>query len=106
MREKMLREKNYYFILDNKNNPIECSKDVWTKAIRGKRQLFVDKVDHKKIITSFVSKHVYSVLPYMFKTTVYDSTNNIIYIRLYDDYDSAIEGHKLTIEGKLWDMQN
>ncbi len=101
-----MREKNRYFYLDTKKKPIECSKDVWTKVIKGKRQLWVDKVDHKKVITSFVSRHQGALLPYMFKTTVYDSTNNIIYIELYHDYDSAVKGHKYTLEEKPWDTQS
>ena len=69
MCEKMLREKNFYFYLDEQHKPVSCSKDVWTRAIKGKRHLMTTKADKKKIITSFVSKHVLNVLPYMFKTT-------------------------------------
>jgi hypothetical protein len=99
-------EKHYYFILDMKNKPLACSKEVWTKAIRGKRQLLVDKVDHKRIVTSFVSHHAGEIGKYMFKTTVYDGRNHIVYIRVYDDYDSAISGHKTIIEERTWGMQH
>jgi hypothetical protein len=96
---------SWYYFLDEKHIPVECSKDVWTKAMKGKKHLMVGKSQHNKVITSFVSRIDKTTPQHMFKTTVYNNINAIIYMRHYDDYDSAISGHRLTIEERPWDTQ-
>lgn len=96
-----------YFLLDGNHVPVQTTKSIWEKEIKGRRQLAVDKYLHKKIVTSFVSKHEAqdNGVNQMFKTKVYDCRGSTIYICYYDDYDSALSGHKRTMEERLWEAR-
>ena len=106
-----------YFLLDENHVPVQTTKSIWEKEIKGKRHLAVDKYLHKKIVTSFVSKHeaapsgnpggpsAPTQFRPMFKTKVYDCRGSSIYICYYDDYDSAMKGHKRTMKERSWEAR-
>jgi hypothetical protein len=98
-------QKNWYYFLDSNNLPLECSKSNWAVLMKGKRHLLTHKVGRNKVITSFVSHKTSGDIKGMFKTTVYNNINAIVYTAYYDDYDSAIAGHARTLEDRPWDMQ-
>ena len=91
----MIREKNYYFLLDEDKVPVPCECKVW--KLTRQRPILENKVKHRKIVTTFLSRHVKVPLQ-LFKTTIYDSSNHTVYIEFYDDYDNAVKGHRRIVE--------
>lgn len=91
-----------YYVYDDNHVPVLSDRETWERFRRDKGLLFIDKILHKKVRTTFRGE-AKDEDPSLFRTTVYNNVNLTIYVENYKSYAQAKKGHK---EAIAWVLVN
>lgn len=92
-----------YYVYNEKHEPVVSDRNTWERFRRNNGLLFMDKVLHKKVRTTFKGYSEDNKDPVLFRTTVYNNINSTIYVENYKSYAHAKKGHK---EAIAWVLVN
>lgn len=98
--------KDFYYILDNKNNTVCVDYEQWVdwnKNFPSQKVVGRTKIGNSRISTVFLSfdHDLFGSEPILFETMVFSNDCNNGYMERYQSYDLAAHGHEKAVRAVI-----